>query len=524
MGGVDIDLSALAYTADGNQVDVAYFKKPIALNGALGTMGDNQTGFGYQMDKEGIFVHPTQIPPEVHFIFFVANVRTAGVSFLNTGAGMRFADGQTPGGRHLKDVSFNQLPAEAVLGAVLIRSPAHRYPPGWTLQLTAMFPQAIGAGRDFNESVGLIEEYLRASVPPHLLANRPPNNPMEQCDLSKTDSYVLHPSIRELHMGLGWNTSCDLDAHAFVLDEWYQKLTHVYRGRLQDNGLFHTGNDTRGMGDPNLPDEVIALNLDAVHPNAKHIIFYVNIRQGEERTRMVTADDGSTYSETYRLPRPNNFAEVPMTFARLVNPQTNQVLCYYPLSCDASPGPTRMMCCLTKYAPGQWSLVPLGTPCFGDPDNSEFARRTLIAVTRPDLMRSVRITFGVLRGTGLFPKDKGGTSDPLFSCKFYDDTTKKTDKIKKTLNPEWNCPNLYTWEGPFVDLLDRIEAKLDVYDYDKWSMNDFIGRARLHIREVVGTRGRGVQVRELPLGQKHPGENADVSGTVTIQWLCEAKR
>lgn len=266
------------------------------------------------------------------------------------------------------------------------------------------------------------------------------------------------------------------------------------------------------------------MNLDALHPKAKHIVFYVNIRQGEERTRQVRDAEGNLITETYRLPRPNNFAEVAMTFARMVNPASGQVLAFFPLSCDAMPGHTRLMCCITRYGPQQWSMVPLGVPCFGDPDNSEFARRSLIHATRPDLMRPVRITFGVLKGNGLVACDKGGTSDPFFSCKFFDGSVKKTDKIKKTLNPQWNAPGLYVWEGPFVDLLDRIEAKLDVYDYDKFSLNDFMGRALLHIREVVGTRGRGVQQRTLTLGQKHPGESASVSGTITVQWLCEAKR
>jgi len=523
-GTVDMDLSAVAYTADGNQVDVAYFKKPSALNGAIGSMGDAKNAFGYSMDKEGMFIHPNIMPPEVNFIFFLATVNTQGATFLNSGATLRIADGQVAGGRHLTSIPIGHMGCQAVLAAVLIRSPAHVYPPGWTVQVTAQAPQAQGAGVDFNEATHLIEGYLQASIPAHLLANRPPHNPMEQCDLSKNDSYVLHPSVRHLRMGLGWSTSADLDAHCFVLDEWYQKVTHVYHGRQHDSGLSHSGDDKNGLGNPNLPDEVIGVNLDGLHPSAKHIVFFVNISQGEERQREVTDAEGNRSMETYRLPRPSNFAEVPLTFARMVHQETGQVLCYFPLSNDPTPGPTRLMCCLTKYGPQQWSMMPLGTPFFGDPGNSEFARRALIAATRPDLMRPVRITFGPVCGTNLVAKDKGGTSDPFFSAKFYDGSCQKTKKIKKTLNPEWNCPDLYTWTGPFVDLLDRIEAKLDVYDHDKWGLNDFMGRAYLHIREVVGTRGRGVQQRVLKLGQKHEGESKEVSGEITVQWLCEAQR
>ena len=67
---------------------------------------------------------------------------------------------------------------------------------------------SCSAGRDFNEAVGLIEEYLRASVPPNLLANRPPNNPMEAFDMSKEASYFLDPSCRRVEVGLGWQSKC----------------------------------------------------------------------------------------------------------------------------------------------------------------------------------------------------------------------------------------------------------------------------------------------------------------------------
>ena len=136
------------------------------------------------------------------------------------------------------------------------------------------------------------------------------------------------------------------------------------------------------------------------------------------------------------------------------------------------------------------------------PDNSAMARQALIRATRPDLLRPIRIRFGAIRGEGLIACD-GDTSDPFFSVKFFDHTTKKTQKVKKTLDPEWNEPDLYTWQGPVAALLERIEAKLDVYDHDKWSRNDFMGRAYFHVREVMGTRGRGPQQRWLTLGDKH---------------------
>lgn len=54
---------------------------------------------------------------------------------------------------------------------------------------------------------------------------------------------------------------------------------------------------------------------------------------------------------------------------------------------------------------------------------------------------------GCIAGKGLKACDGGKTSDPYCSIKFYDHTQHKSQTIKKTLNPEWNEPNLYTWTG-----------------------------------------------------------------------------
>ena len=125
---------------------------------------------------------------------------------------------------------------------------------------------AHSAGRDFNEAIGLIEEYLKASVPHELLVNRPPNNPMEQFDMNKgMMPYFLDPACRRVAMQLGWDTTCDLDVHCHLLDEWYQKEAHVYKGHLQDKGVHHSGNKRSGAGwQQGMPEEIIEIHLDEI--------------------------------------------------------------------------------------------------------------------------------------------------------------------------------------------------------------------------------------------------------------------
>ena len=62
--------------------------------------------------------------------------------------------------------------------------------------------------------------------------------------------------------------------------------------------------------------------------------------------------------------------------------------------------------------------------------------------------------------------------------KFYDESKKKTKTIKKTLEPQWNEPEVYNWTGTIASLLERIYAKIDVYDKDMLR-DDFMGRIYL---------------------------------------------
>eukprot|EP00039_Didymoeca_costata_P022283 m.4199 g.4199 ORF g.4199 m.4199 type:complete len:572 (-) comp2920_c0_seq1:85-1800(-) len=506
MGNVDIDVSALAYDEGGNQKDVCFYKQPAALNGAIVSSGDAAQGQG-QQGSEGISIFLERVPPEIKFIFLVVNARNGVNTLAEAGIGLNLADGSQPNGKHIATAPLN-MPTEGVLAAVLIRGPPYMYPPSWQMQVTSGFPQAHGPGRDFNEAIPLVEEYLRSSVPPQLLNNRPPDNPMERFDLSKGHQYLLDPHVTNIAVGLGWQSKCDLDVHCVVLDSWFQVLDNVARHRLRGTGIRHSGNDTNGLGRPDVPDETIHVNLPDLNEKAKYVMFMINIAQGEEYKtwETVTTPEGKTEQRevTKRRPRPLSFSEIPGCFLTIQDTNNGNWLTnpFY-LSNDGLVGVTRLMAVLTQYAPGRWTMAPLGAASPADPTSSHrFARELLIEHMRPDLTRPVTIDFGVICGKDLAAMDRGGTSDPFFSCKFFDHTTKKTEKIKKTLNPEWNCPKLYTWTGPQKDLLERLEAKLDVYDYDM-IRNDFMGRAYLHLGEVLGTRGRGPQQRWLKLGPKH---------------------
>lgn len=94
--------------------------------------------------------------------------------------------------------------------------------------------------------------------------------------------------LTTVRVGLGWdimNQACDLDASAFMLgaggrvvgDDWF-----VFYGQTSspDGSVVHSGDSAgEGTGD----DEVITLDLAAMNPEVKKIVFVVTINEALER-------------------------------------------------------------------------------------------------------------------------------------------------------------------------------------------------------------------------------------------------
>ena len=57
-------------------------------------------------------------------------------------------------------------------------------------------------------------------------------------------------------------------------------------------------------------------------------------------------------------------------------------------------------------------------------------------------------------------------------------TKRKTSTIKKTLNPTFNEPLTYDFDLIDVDIGDCV-CQLEVWDWDRWESNDFLGAARV---------------------------------------------
>lgn len=176
---------------------------------------------------------------------------------------------------------------------------------------------------------------------------------------------------------MGWDTSCDLDVHCHLLDEWYQMEDHVYKGHLHGKGVRHSGNKVHGDGwQKGMPEESIFINLEELDEDVKYIVFCIHIAQGEIYHKK-NPDTGEM--EEHRHPPPRDFSKIYNTFALFADSGNNVNLANFQLSQDGQPGRTRIMAVLQRYGSDRkFNLIPLGMPMDHAPTSAAVVRQKLI--------------------------------------------------------------------------------------------------------------------------------------------------
>lgn len=151
-------------------------------------------------------------------------------------------------------------------------------------------------------------------------------------------------SLQSIKVCLGWditNQACDLDASAFMLDannkivgdDWF-----VFYGQTSspDNSVQHSGDSQgEGVGD----DEIITMNLSAINPNVKKVVFVVTIDEA--------------------LDRGLNFSMVANAYVRVVNNVTGEELVRFNLT-DYYSNVTSMVVGEIYTYNGQWKFNAVG--------------------------------------------------------------------------------------------------------------------------------------------------------------------
>lgn len=143
--------------------------------------------------------------------------------------------------------------------------------------------------------------------------------------LSKGSSISLEkeaPGLSAIRLGLGWGLkksglfgkgqSVDLDASCIMMNEAGSVLDTVWFGQLKskDGSVQHSGDDVKGGGGENEPNEEININLSRVPSGVVNIFFTVNSFSGE------------------------TFKGIPRAFCTLRDSSTNKEVAHYDLSIE----------------------------------------------------------------------------------------------------------------------------------------------------------------------------------------------
>lgn len=155
-------------------------------------------------------------------------------------------------------------------------------------------------------------------------------------------------ALSNVVMGLGWDQkkakgliglfkssgSIDLDASCLLFDENKQLVDNVWFRQLQSNdgSIRHTGDNRTGAGEGD--DEQIIVNLNAVPPQVKYLVFTINSFSGQ------------------------SFKEIENAFCRLVNQKNNKEIARYDLS-GGGDYTGQVMVKLYRHE-GEWKMHAIG--------------------------------------------------------------------------------------------------------------------------------------------------------------------
>ena len=83
-------------------------------------------------------------------------------------------------------------------------------------------------------------------------------------NLRKEQVICLPTSVRELRLGLGWDTRCDLDSSILLLDKHGNLVDNIYYAKRfnESRSVVHSGDNRTGIGSGD--DETITIRLDSL--------------------------------------------------------------------------------------------------------------------------------------------------------------------------------------------------------------------------------------------------------------------
>ncbi|KAG2391815.1 hypothetical protein C9374_013300 [Naegleria lovaniensis] len=112
-----------------------------------------------------------------------------------------------------------------------------------------------------------------------------------------------------------------------------------------------------------------------------------------------------------------------------------------------------------------------------------------------------RLILTVESASHLASSDLNGYSDPFVDIILNKYLERRTKIIKKNLNPIWNDTFVFYY---MVNEKGPVTLDFEIYDWDRFTRNDFLGRATLALNPETTERGKSYSV-ELPLKDAKSG-------------------
>ncbi|KMY55766.1 chemical-damaging agent resistance protein C [Bacillus sp. FJAT-27231] len=166
----------------------------------------------------------------------------------------------------------------------------------------------------------------------------------------KVDLTKGNPGLKNITVGLGWDTnkydgghSFDLDSSVFLLNgagKCESEKDFIFYNNLEggNGSVVHTGDNLTGEGDGD--DEQVKITLADVPASIEKIAFTITIHEAEQRNQ--------------------NFGQVSNSYVRIVNTENNEELIRYDLGEDFSIETAVVVGELYRHN-GEWKFNAIGS-------------------------------------------------------------------------------------------------------------------------------------------------------------------
>ena len=335
---LDLDASAVLFSAMGHVVDAAYYNQLSVVDGCVTHSGDQKKG-----DKSGY---------DEMIKLKLGELKNKGISVimftLSAYDGGTLTDCESAsvdmkcGTKHLANFTVAGYDSgdrqSLILGALF----KHPDKDTWHFQKICQ----PCSGRDFMGCMISMRKYVDRVLDPGAVTER--TLKMDKTfQMEKGDFLIFPNDLTEFNVGLGWTTSkpVDIDASCILLkdddgDGDLDPQVGVGFFNLSEPGVDHTGDNQTGDGSGD--DEQIKVNLKKVKQNIDALAFVVNVYSSHA-----------------------NFRSVTNSYVRLFDPKTNHEFARLTLGGHVNSRGI-IFCMVYRGQAGKpWTLLSCGEECEG---------------------------------------------------------------------------------------------------------------------------------------------------------------